>query len=60
METELIAAVVAGKLIVKLKVFSVVSPLMVPARGVPTPPVSGVMVPVNLHPAAVFNTMVAV
>jgi hypothetical protein len=48
METELILIVVAGKLTVKLKVFPVVSPLMVPTRGVPAPPVSGVIIPVNL------------
>jgi hypothetical protein len=59
METELIAAVVVGKLTVKLKVFSVASPLMVPAEGVPAPPVVGVMAPTNLCPAAAFNTMVA-
>jgi hypothetical protein len=61
METELMSAVVAGKLTVKLKVFSAASPpLMVPAEGVPTPPVVGVIVPANLYPGAAFSTMLAV
>jgi hypothetical protein len=55
------SAVVAGKLTVKLKVFSATSPPpIVPAEGVPTPPVVGVMVPANLYPGAAFSTMFAV
>jgi hypothetical protein len=51
---------VFGKLTVKLRVFSVLSPLKVPTETVPVPPVEGVMVPANLYPAAAFSTMAAV